>query len=219
MQGLVFLPASFPPLTLAVSSRPLKGPCGVSQALFRARGSPQHREVERGEVTWSGLSLTGRSQVTVLSLSAPPDKVLIQASLKPCSAFQAEASQANVDVLLHVIGQEARPDPKFRKQTTAGPLFSAPNAKNWFSMQRSPPGPSRSLQVPHTTQKLGAIPAPKRHLTQTRNFPRNGCQELHEGHIHHGPVGHSERDCLRLQHQPRPGLSLGNHHLWDRGHI
>lgn len=166
MQRLVFLPASFPPLTLAVSSRPLKGPCGVSQALFRARGSPQHREVERGEVTWSGLSLTGRSQVTVLSLSAPPDKVLIQASLKPCSAFQAEASQANVDVLLHVIGQEARPDPKFRKQTTAGPLFSAPNAKNWFSMQRSPPGPSHHPETGNPSSQEASYPNKK--LSQKR---------------------------------------------------
>lgn len=55
------------------------------------------------------------------------------------------------------------------------------------------------------------------YLTQTRDFPRNGCQELYKGHIHHGPVGHSKRKHLGFQCQPCSGLCLRNHHLQKRG--
>lgn len=75
-------------------------------------------------------------------------------------------------------------------------------------LRESSPRPQRSAPVKPSVRAFHG------HLTQTRDFPRNGCQKLHKGHVHHRPVLHGERKRLGFQRQPRSGLCLRNHHLW-----
>lgn len=100
-------------------------------------------------------------------------------------------------------------------------------------MQKEPPKPpprgGSCLHLPLPREETLTRPPPlhacffgtvlpfPRHLTQTRDFPRNCRQELYKGHVHHRPVLHSERKRLGFQCQPRPGLHLRNHHLQEHG--